>query len=144
VLGKVGLVMPAGRGSGRGRSDALYRTVAPELRLAYDPASPVNASRVQKAVGSMLRLGIRDFRRGFTEDIAVSGLRRQLWAARRTGWLSPTDYARLNRLLLEIAALFRGSRRAPGRRFAALTFLLVPLDARPRRARKEALHASNG
>jgi len=140
VLLKVGLVLAAGRRSGRGRSDALYRTVSPELRLAYDPASPANASRVQKAVGSMLRLGARDFRRGFTEGVAVSGPRRELWAARRTGWLSPADYGRVNRLLLEIAALLQGSRRGPRKRLSAVTFLLVPLDAR-RRRRKEAPHA---
>src|SRR5512143_8280 len=54
ALARVGLVVPAGRG--RARSEALYRTIAPNLRLAYDPASPVNAARVETAVASMMRL----------------------------------------------------------------------------------------
>lgn len=137
VLVRVGLVLPAGRG----RSDTLYRTVAPELRLAYDPASPPNAARVQKAVASMLRLATRDFRRSFVPGVAVSGLRRELWAARSTGWLSAPDLLRVNALLREITRIFHESRRGPRKRLAALTFVLVPLDARPRRTRKESSHA---
>lgn len=135
TLVRVGLVVPAGWG--RGRSKALYRTVAPELRIAYDPSSPANASRVGRAVASMLRLTTRDFRRGFTERVPVSGSRRELWAARSTGWLSAADLVRVNRLLHEIADLLHASRRGARKRLAAVTFVLVPLDAL-RRARKEA------
>lgn len=135
ALARVGLVVPAGRG--RARSEALYRTIAPNLRLAYDPASPVNAARVETAVASMMRLATRDFRRAFRPGVAVSGPRRELWAARSTGWLSRADLARVNALLRKVSAVLRSSRRRPGNRFAAVTFTLVPLETRARGARKE-------
>lgn len=139
ALLRVGLVVPAGRG--RNRSEALYRTVAPELRIAYDPASPLNAARVGSAVASMMRLATRDFRRGFRPGVLVSGPRRELWAGRSTGWLSRADAERVNALLKQLSALLHSSRRGRGKRFAALTFVLVPLEARPRRSPKEELDA---
>lgn len=136
ALVRVGLIVAGG--GDRGRRGALYRTIAPHLRLAYDPSSPVNASLVGRAVASMMRLAARDFRRGFRLGVAVSGSRRELWAGRSSGWLSGADLARVNSLLTRLSALLQSSRRRPGSRFAAVTFTLVPLEPRPRR--KEGPH----
>lgn len=140
-LGRVGLVLPSGRGRGQRRSEALYRTVAPELSAVYDPGSPSNVKNVSRAIASMLRLGTRDFRSALSSrDVAVSGPRRELWASRETGWLDAGRIARLNRLLREIARILQASHARPGKRLFAVTYLLVPLDRRPRR-RKEPRHA---
>jgi hypothetical protein len=139
-LVRVGLVLPVG--GGRGRGQALYRTVARELAIAYDPSSSINVARVSAAVGSMLRLGARDFRRGFScADVAVSGPRRELWAGRAGGWLTASGVARANRLMKQIYRLFQGSRFGPRGRLFGVTLLLVPLERRLRRRSKERSHA---
>lgn len=140
-LVRVGLVAPSGRGRGRRRPEALYRTVAPVLTVAYDSAPRANVERVSRAIAAMLRLGTRDFRRAFSSgDVVVSGPGRELWAGRLTGWLDGTDIARVNRLLKRIPRILHGSRAGSGRRLFAVTYILVPLDRRPRR-QKEPRHA---
>jgi Helix-turn-helix domain len=139
-LVRVGLVLRVG--GGRGRGQAHYRTVARALLIAYDPSSSINVARVSAAVGSMLRLGARDFRRGFSRaGVAVAGPRRELWAGRVTGWLTASGVARANRLLRQMYRLFRGSRFGPRGRLFGITLLLVPLERRPRRHGKERSHA---
>lgn len=141
-LVRVGLLLRAGRGRGKRREEALYRTVAPQLAVAYDPLSPANVARVSKAVASMLRLGVRDFRRGFScADVAVSGPRRELWAGRATGWLTASEVACANRLMKQIYGLFQGSHFGPRRRLFGVTLLLVPLKRRPHQRSKEKSHA---
>ena len=142
-LVRVGLLLRAGRGRGRRRrEEALYRTVAPRLAVAYDPLSPVNVARVSKAVASMLRLGLRDFRRAFSStSVIVSGRRRELWAGRVTGWLTGAQLERVNLLMKKIFRLFNEPRRDSRARLFATTIVLVPLERRPRRPGKEKTHA---
>ena len=87
VLKRVDLVLHAGyRNQGR-RREELFRTVSPDVRLQYETGSGGNVREVTAIVGSMLRLGIRDFRRAFQSgNSRVSGSRRELWALRTTGW----------------------------------------------------------
>jgi len=140
-LVRVGLVVPSGQARKRRRPETLYRTVAPELAVAYDPASPVNVLRVSRAIASMLRLGARDFHSALSSgDVAVTGPRRELWAGRVTGWLDGAGVARVNHLLKGISRILYGSRAGPRKRLFAVTHVLVPLDRRPRR-QKEQRHA---
>lgn len=140
-LVRVGLVLPSGEGLGRRGSEALYRTVAPDLAMAYDAASPPNVEGVSRAVASMMRLGTRDFHRAFSSgQVVVSGRRRELWAGRVTGWLDGAGTARVNSLYKKVSRVLNGSRPARGKRLFAVTFVLVPLDRRPRR-QKELRHA---
>src|SRR5512142_1015549 len=89
ALVRSGLVEQAGYGRRRGRKEALFRTVAPELFLEYRPENEANRRGVNAIVASMLRLGMRDFRRAFEAGHAiVSGPRRELWALRKTARLS--------------------------------------------------------
>jgi DNA-binding transcriptional ArsR family regulator len=127
VLTRSGLVRQDGVRSRAGREEALFRTVAPELRLRYPPRSPKNARAMTAIVSSMLRLGNRDFRRAIQKpDVIVAGKERELWALRRTAWLSREEIARVNRLIQSLADAVSGPKR-PGRLYG-ITVLLSPLD----------------
>ncbi|MBV9339707.1 MAG: helix-turn-helix transcriptional regulator [Acidobacteria bacterium] len=132
ALKRAGLVQQVGYRTRSGRREALFRTVAPELRLRYQPRKAANRRAVTAIVSSMLRLGIRDFRRAFERaDAVVSGNQRELWALRKTGRLSPAQIKDVNRL---IERLTRNLSRPNGRgRLYGITVLLTPLDHRSRR-----------
>src|SRR6516165_12684136 len=89
ALEKAGLARRAGvRRRGR-REEAVFQTAASELKLRYTPASEANRARVTAIVASMLRQGVRDFRRGLQQrDVGVSGPQREIWAQRWTARLT--------------------------------------------------------
>lgn len=127
-LVRVGLVVRSVRKHG-GRDEALFRTVAPTLERRYD------SSHTLRVIDSMLRLSVRDFRRAFASGGVMAGPRRELWALRATGWLTPSEVARVNqnmRVLRDDISKPRRPRRK-GRLFA-ITIVLTPL-ARSRRGR---------
>jgi len=129
ALMRAGLVQNAGYRARRGGKEALYRTVAPELQLKYEPHNAVNRKGVSAIVASMLRLANRDFGRSFQRgNVLVSGAHRELWSLRKVGRLSLPQLAKLNRrikgLVQEISAP-----RAHGRLYA-VTVILTPLDHR--------------
>src|SRR5437870_8394581 len=134
ALERAGLVLRAGdRARGR-RSEALYRTAAPELALRYaSPGGKTAAAAVGAVVTSMLRLGIRDFRRALASGALVEGPRRELWALRTTGWLSPAGVGRVNRKILDLKDAVSEPRG--GGRLYGITILLTPLDHRARKSR---------
>lgn len=131
VLKRAGLVMHGGdRKHGR-RPEELFRTVSPELRLEYQLGRKGNGREITAIVGSMLRLGTRDFRHAFQSGHArVSGSGRELWAFRTTGWLTPEEIVRVNRSI-ESLTLAVSKPRGKGRLYA-ITLLLTPLDHRAR------------
>ena len=120
VLERVGLVVRDVRKRG-GREEALFRTVAPLLELRYgSPETP-------RIVGSMLRLGARDFQRAFVSGaVSKAGARRELWALRTTGWLTAGDLAAVNRRIRAVRDAVSRPRRQ-GRLFA-VTIVLTPVD----------------
>ena len=125
-LTRVGLVVRSRRSRG-GREEAEFRTIAPRLALRYrSPLTP-------RIISSMLRLGARDFRRAFeSRAVATTGSRRELWALRTTGWLTPRDLAAANRRMRALREDV--SRPLQRGRLFAVTILLTPLD-RSRRNR---------
>jgi DNA-binding transcriptional ArsR family regulator len=129
ALARVGLVRHAGYRTRRGGKEALFCTIKPALQLAYEPRNAANRVGVSAIVASMMRLANRDFRRSFGfGQVVVSGGRRELWALRRVGHLSPTQLARVNRRIQGLAddvAAPRGSGR-----LYAVTVILTPLDHR--------------
>lgn len=135
ALLRVGLVRQAGfRYRGR-RKEALFRTIAPDLWLQYQPRHEPNRRAVTAVVSSMLRLGIRDFRRSFQRgDVIVSGRRRELWALRKAGHLSLPDLAVVNRLIERLRSA-TSKPKGHGRLYA-VTVLLTPLDHRRREGRQ--------
>ena len=135
ALHKAGLVKLEGYRRRGGRQEALYRTVAPELSLHYEPKNSANRKVITAIIGSMLRLGTRDFRRAFLRtDVNVSGPRRELWGLRKAARLSMPEVAALNR---HIQDLSQGMSRPHKKgRLYGVTVLIVPLD-RPRRGRNK-------
>jgi DNA-binding transcriptional ArsR family regulator len=133
ALKQSGLVLHAGsRASGR-RREELFRTVAPDMMLHYDLKNRGNARSVTAIVGSMLRLGIRDFRRTFENgNAAVSGAGRELWALRQTGWLLRQEVVRMNKSIERLKNTV--SKRHRGGRLYAITVLLTPLDHQARKS----------
>ena len=135
ALTRAGLVRSAGSRARPGGREALYCTIAPELKLEYEPRNAGNRKAVSAIVASMLRLANRDFNRSFQPDnVEVSGEHRELWALRKVGRLSPAKLARLNRriqgLVEEVSAP-----RGKGRLYA-VTVILTPLDHRNNVERK--------
>jgi DNA-binding transcriptional ArsR family regulator len=134
VLRRVGLVTAPDERSRAGRAEALFRTRAPEMVLGYGASPERKARAVTRIVASMLRLGIRDFRSAFAAgQFRVKGPRRELWALRTTGWLSPAAVAGLNRRIQGITRAAARTRR--GHRLYGITILLTPLDHRARKAK---------
>lgn len=133
ILRQAGLVRDAGRRVRQGRSEALFRTVAPELRIDSEGVRRDGGEPLVAVVGAMLRLGARDYRRALADpQTALSGPGRELVAMRRTAWLDADQLARLNEAVDVLAAPASG---APGRgRLYAVTVLLTPLQPRRRAA----------
>jgi DNA-binding transcriptional ArsR family regulator len=136
ALTRAGLVRRAGYRHRGGRPEALFQTVATELRLHYEPGHPANRRAIPAIVQSMLRLGIRDFRRAFeSQRVVLSGAHRELWALRKTGRLSPAGIAAANRSidrLVRAVSVPRGQGR-----LYAITILLTPVDGGKRRSRSQ-------
>lgn len=128
LLQKAGLVHAAGtRGSGV-NEEALYCTVASDLRLSYEPGAKGNAKSVVPIVDSMLRLTSRDFQSAFEqEETEVDGTHRELWATRTTGWLTKDQVAEVNRHIQALLRTTAESSSAEGRLYA-LTMVLTPLN----------------
>ena len=129
TLVKCGLVKRAGHRLNGKRKEELFRNVSPDLRLQYETGPSGNGREIITIVGSMLRLGTRDFARAFRHgDAKVSGAGRELWALRRTGWLTPRGVIELNR---SMARLSEAVPKPRGRgRLYAITLLLTPVDRR--------------
>jgi DNA-binding transcriptional ArsR family regulator len=128
ALTRAGLVRRSGyRPRPRGK-EALYCTVAPELKLQYEPHRASNRKAVSAIVSSMLRLAMRDFRGAFRRDTVVCGPRRELWGLRKAGRLSQTGLAEVNRLIEELAKAVSAPRKRG--RLYAITVVLTPLDHR--------------
>jgi DNA-binding transcriptional ArsR family regulator len=127
ILKRVALVLSAGGRRVGGRREALFRAVAPEMSLRYELGKKGNAREVNAIVASMLRLGIRDFGNSFgAAQAAVSGPHRELWALRKTGWLSQDQLAAVNRSIETLLTAMSKTRRRG--RLYGITVVLNPLD----------------
>ena len=134
-LKRVGLVSSAGMRDNGGRREELFRAVHREPTLRHDPSPGGNSPAIVAIVSSMLRLGVRDFKKGAASpNVRAHGPRRELWAARTTGWLSPAQLADANR---RIRALNKVTgRRSPAGKLYAITILLTPLGHRGRKKQR--------
>ncbi len=117
-----------------GRSFQLAVPTGQPLSLGYKPGATANANSVARVASSMSRLAQRDFVRALGQtDTIVSGPKRELWAARLTGWVDPAELVEVNGLLRRLADLLLGTRPARGGKRVALHWILAPLDAKPAR-----------
>jgi DNA-binding transcriptional ArsR family regulator len=129
ALVKCGLVKRAGHRQYGKRKEELFRSVSPDLHLQYETGPGGNGREITTIVGSMLRLGTRDFARAFRHgDAKVSGAQRELWALRRIGWLTGRQVVELNRSMTHLSDAV--SKPGGKGRLYAITLLLTPLDRR--------------
>lgn len=129
ILRRAGLVENVGERKTKRRQEALFRAIARDLQIDYDLARRNNEKILTAVASSMLRLGIRDFRRAIrSNSVIVSGKQRELWAARKTGWLRKGD---LHGVLKSIRRLGRSVARPRGNgQLYGITILLTPLNRR--------------
>ena len=130
LLTRAGFLTSVGRAGKVGRPGAVFALRLKPTRLHYDPSDRQNRSAVTAVVASMLREATRTFARGMLRRPVVEGRRRNLWAGRRTGWLTPSELQELNTLLGRIIQLMEQG--TPGRekaRLYAMTFALSPFGS---------------
>ncbi len=133
----VGLLVERGHRKSGLKDESVYDVPANRMELRYLPGDHGIAARVLKAAKATARLAERDFRAGLGSGRAVtSGGRRNLWSARRMGWLSNADLEEVNRLLWRLDVLLEKPRSPRRNRLCALTWILAPLQPRTRAARK--------
>lgn len=133
TLQRAGLVMSAGSRKHGRRQEQLFRTISPDLRLEYRIGKGGNSREIVAIIGSLMRLGARDFRHAFQRGNAkVTGPGRELWALRTTGWQTPAKIAEINRSIESLTRAF-SNQRNKGRLYG-ITVLLTPLDHRGRRS----------
>ncbi|HET8925576.1 MAG TPA: helix-turn-helix domain-containing protein [Candidatus Acidoferrum sp.] len=120
-----------------GRSGATYDLTAKPTKLKYVPRDKANARAVSQLVGSMLRDSFRAFRRAYSPGIRVRGERRQLWAGRRTSWLTDKQLKILNRAMNRIVSFMdTANRTSAGKTLYAFSFVLSPYQVGKRQFRK--------
>jgi Helix-turn-helix domain len=136
ALRKSGLVVHAGFRTAARRQEELFRTIAPDLVLHYQPDDRANRRAVTAIVDSLMRLGVRDFKHAFEKGgSAVTGPRRELWATRQIGWLLPAELESVNASIRRLRTAVSKPRREG--RLYAITVLLTPLEMKPSDRRKE-------
>lgn len=136
ALERAGLVR-AGSRVRAGRSETVYRSAYREPALRHDASPGGNSTAVTAIVASMLRLGVRDFRKAAASGAArTEGSRRDLWALRVAGRLVEGDLEIVNRRIRGLRDAV--TRRRTGGKLYALTILITPLDHRARKRQRAA------
>lgn len=139
ILIQAGLVDSVGGRRTNRRREGLFRAVARDLRIDYKLSRQRNAKTLTAVIGSMLRLGIRDFRTAIRNDeVIVSGKRRELWASRKTGWLEKKE---LKGILDSIERVGQSVARPSGSgQLYGITILFTPLNRRRGRSSANSRH----
>lgn len=133
ALQRAGLLVEAGaRRRGR-HAEVLYSTPDPSRRLIlkYRAGGKTATAPMRTLVASMLRSARTEFDAAIGDaDCIVDGPRRELWAGRAKGWLTPAELARVNRHLMQLDKLLSAPRSAKRNRLYSLQFVLTPSTAR--------------
>jgi DNA-binding transcriptional ArsR family regulator len=134
LLVRHGLIEETGQ---PGRKERRYRLAgegSAPLRLAYRAGPHGNLAAVGAFARSLLQIAGQDFEQALEmSGTALGGPRRDLWAARDKGWVSPNDLQEINALIERISELV-SQPSAPGRaRLMTFAFVLAPVDPRPKR-----------
>jgi predicted transcriptional regulator len=129
ILRRAKLVENVGNRKAKRRQEALFRTVARDLKIDYELSRHGHRKTLTAVVSSMLRLGIRDFRNAIrNEAVIVAGKHRELWALRKTGWLTKSD---LTGVVESVERLGQSVARPSGiGQLYGITILLTPLNRR--------------
>jgi DNA-binding transcriptional ArsR family regulator len=117
-----------------GREAVRYEVVGRPLTVRFDLATMKSRRAVLDLAHARLRSGKRGFDRACTPDIAVvDGERRNLWATRWKGWLSPSELEEVNRCFGTVINLMRsqpGEQRSQ-RQCYEFTFVFAPSVPQP-------------
>jgi len=135
ALQRVGLIVHSGhRRKGR-RQEALYRAVAPQLQLRLEPRSPEREKAATAIVASMMRMGVRDYKRSIKRaDVVAFGPDRDVWALRTTGWLTP---AKVKKVVRSIQRLLSDVSQPKGAgQLYGLTLAFAPVNQRGRERKR--------
>jgi hypothetical protein len=137
ALKECGLLRTAGGSKRRGKVIPTYVTPGRPHIVRFDLRTPRARKAVLALAAARLRSAGRGFVRACREQIAVvEGPRRNLWATRWTGTLTPSALEEANRHFARLIELFKSRRSgAPDEPVFELTFVLAPTVVR-RRERK--------
>lgn len=133
-LVETGLLVPQGARETSRRDEIVYALPGRNMHLKYEPENPANVASISRIISAMLRMTERDFRSGFSHAQAVvEGENRNLWGARMKAWLSEDDLAEVNQLLGRLEDIFRQPKKSGNRKLCALTWIISPKKAQPKR-----------
>lgn len=139
LLRKAGLVEELEGPDGSERFYRLAGTGRAPLRLAYRAGRGGNTSALSSYAHGLLQVAERDFGQALEmPGIQMSGKRRQLWAARNKGWVSPEELQEVNRLLEKLCEITSRPRARGRDSLLSLAFVLSPLVKRSKRRGSEA------
>jgi DNA-binding transcriptional ArsR family regulator len=119
-----GLVMETTATNGRGRPHLVLDLATRPLALRYTRRNRADVSRL---VAHMLRDTSRAFDRGFQDGARLAGPARELWAGRRTVWLTQAELVRLNRVLKGLWSTLGHEPKRASKRLYSFTYVLSPL-----------------
>lgn len=127
MLQKVGLVVEAGSQVSNRRTEVLYQTPAPRMRLMKALSNPKNAPVLKKMVGVLNRQAQRDFEQGMSHpEVRTEGPQKNLGFFRLINRPSPESMAEINRHLDRIAEIL-WEERDMSQPLVALAWTLTPL-----------------
>ena len=130
LLQKVGLVVEVEQRRVGRHTITIYDVPGRPLRIDRAKARPTD---LQAVVAGILRLAMRDHRRGLTDPATITtGKARNHWGGRARGWLDERQLATANDLLERLVALLRSGRPGPGREPIALSWVLASTPPRRR------------
>jgi len=136
ALARSGLLLEARTARAATRVATRYDVPGHPVVVRYDLSSPA-ARRAVMAIGrTRLRSAARGFVRACRPRAAVlAGPQRELWVARRKGWLTRVQVREANRLLLRLLRLLRheGDAARSATRCFEFTFALAPCMPQPER-----------
>lgn len=146
ALEKAGLVTTPGTARTGRRPGAVYDVPGRPVAIRYNAADKALCAALAATTRGMTRLAARDFKRALGSGVTVGdGPLRNIWGARRKGWLNDADLPRINELIRELMACFDRGKRTPDCRPHAAVLVMTPLPdpkssrsaktSSPRRAR---------
>jgi DNA-binding transcriptional ArsR family regulator len=131
-LVKVGLLREVADDESR-RGELRLDVPHEALYLQYRPDNRANKAAILRVAGAMIRSAERGFRRAFVPEVAVvDGPRRNLWASRNRGALTPAELTEVNALISRLHAIMKSGRRdgtgaaSADRSLHELTIVLAP------------------
>jgi DNA-binding transcriptional ArsR family regulator len=131
ILEKAGLATSVRRQLSGRKTELVYRSIARRMAIDLEAMRRSGNQTVCAIVGSMLRLGARDYRRAFGHhETVLAGPGRELMAKRTTVWLKP---AQVRATINSIEQLDRDMSGSPKTgRLYAITVLFTPLKTSSR------------